>query len=281
MIDFAYYNGEILPYGELKIPLSDRSIFFGDGVYDVMIGEGRRVYQFSRHIDRLFYSARHIGIERLPERAELCRAVAILTELAGRGRFLLYVQLSRFCDGRSHLYPADAQTNLLITIREHNPPPSGAPIKLITRPDLRYKLCHLKTLNLLPSVLAANEAARLGADEAVLVRDGTVTECSHSSILILTDGVILTHPLTEAILPGITRANLLAACSALGIPARELAFTVSQLRCADEIFVTSTTTLARRACMIDGKSCGMRDEKTAARLIEYLKNDYIASIRQY
>ncbi len=280
MKDFAYYNGEFHPYGEIRIPLFDRALFFGDGVYDVMIGSGRRIYQFAKHISRLLYSARHIGMTHLPERAELCRVAAILTELFGSGHFVLYIQLSRRLEKRSHVYDPEAPTNLLMTIREQPMPSHDVPIRLITRPDLRYKLCHLKTLNLLPSVLAANEASRLGADEAVLIRDGIVTECSHSSISILKDGTLRTHPLTEAILPGITRANLLSACQELDIKAEERAFTAQELLNADEILVTSTTTLVRRALSVDGIDAGMKDEANALRLAERLRNDYIDFIKQ-
>lgn len=280
MTDYAYYNGEYAPYSDIRLPLSDRAIFFGDGVYDVMLGYRKRIHGYARHISRLMSNARHISLASLPSEVELCRIIAMLIEYSHAESYILYIQLSRSGHRRAHVYSDAAQTNLLITLTEFVPRLGGEPISLITRPDIRYRMCNIKTLNLLPSVIAANEAAERGADETVLIRNGRVTECSHSNIIIMKNEKLYTHPCTDVILPGITRADMLSAAREMGLTVYKTPFGLSELMSADEIIVTSTTALGRRAAFIDGVPCGMRGGETAERLLAALKKDYLNSIDQ-
>ena len=136
--------------------------------------------------------------------------------------------------------------------------------------------CNIKTLNLIPSVMASEKARDAGAAEAVLYRPGElVTECAHSNVHILKDGVLKTHPADNLILGGIARAHLLHACKALSIPTDETAFTLSELFAADEVIVTSSSNLCIRADRIDGKAVGGKAPELFERLRRYLLDEYM------
>ena len=131
------------------------------------------------------------------------------------------------------------------------------PIKLITTEDTRFFHCNIKTLNLIPSVMAAQKAKEAGCQECVFYRPGgRVTECAHSNVHILKDGVLYTAPTDHLILPGIARAHLIRMCKSLGVPVSETPYTLKELFDADEVIVTSSSNLCLRACQIDGKPVG-------------------------
>ncbi|MBQ7363549.1 MAG: aminotransferase class IV [Clostridia bacterium] len=271
-MDFAYYNGSYLPYDDLTLPLCDRAIFFGDGVYECLVGGGGEIYQWSEHIERL---RRGVAFMRMDFSAygKLLYIVKKLIELTGLQRYTVYLQISRRAERRVHATQDFSRTNLLVTVTEL-PSFPRSDVSLISRNDIRYKMCNVKTLNLLPSVLASHDALLAGADETVFIRDGIVTECAHSNLFILEQGVLLTHKTDELILPGITRATLIKIAERRGIPTRECSFTLERLIAADEVLITSTTRLARRARSIDGVQLKMKAAATAELLIADLRSDF-------
>ena len=270
----AYYNGKIGSGDDITIPLSDRSIYFGDGVYDVCIGENGITFLLDEHIARLLRSAKAIGIEHKYSHNMLCDIASSVIDRSGIEKYLLYIQMTRNAKKRKHSDTACDTVNLLITVDEFTPPRKPASLKLITVDDFRYKLCNVKTINLLPAVIASSRAEREGCDEAVLVLDGYVTECAHSNISILRNGVLQTHHDCEKILPGITKAHLLSAARDLGITVREKPFGLSELYSADEIIVTSTTKLIGIANSIDGIKVGGRDPERIRKLSEAIFAEY-------
>ena len=145
----------------------------------------------------------------------------------------------------------------------------------VTCADNRYNLCNIKTLNLLPSVLAAQLATECNCEEAIFHRDGIVTECSHSNVSILKDKVLITHPATSHILPGVTRAHLIAAALKNNIKVVEKKYTVKEMLEADEIIITSSSKMARGVKEIDKIKVGGRDERTLAILRDDLYINYI------
>lgn len=254
----AYYNGEFSNYEDIKIPLSDRSIFFGDAVYDVMIGRKGRVYQFDEHIGRLRGGARALDMSLSASPSEISDIVERLIENYADEEFLLYVQLSRKSQRREHIYAINSETNLLLFVDTISIRDSLVPISLITQDDLRYQYCNIKTVNLLPSVLASARAKELGADECVFLRDGVVTECSRSNVLFIKNDVLYAPRESRHVLPGITMSNVFGVCAEIGIPVCRCDFGYAQLVDADEVLVTSTTKLARRAYKINGIPVGMK-----------------------
>lgn len=277
-MSIAYYNGDFSDFSDVRIPLSDRSVFFGDGIYDAAIGRGGQVYLEKEHLDRFFSNAERTDIPVKVDREELSAIIRRLIEKNGYEGYFIYIQLSRFSQARTHSYPDTENSNLLVTLKEHTLPSPTKELRLITLPDVRYSMCNVKTLNLLPAVMASKEAERKGCDEAVFIRNGFVTECAHSNIHIVKNGILYTHPNGNFILPGITRQRLLHFCVKLGIEAREAPFTASDLYSADEVLVTSTTKLCQKATEIDGKSVGNSDSEVGKSLIAALFEDFYKKV---
>lgn len=266
MKSIAYYNGVTKPVDEIFIPLSDRSIFFGDAIYDAAVGKNGRVYELGDHLDRIYGNLERIGIVPYCSQSKITGIIQnLVSEFTGA--FFLYVQMSRSSKARVHSANG-CGTNLLITVKEIAIPSFTERIKLITREDLRYFYCDIKTTNLLPAVLASTDAEHEECDEAVFHRGNTVTECAHSNIFILKNGILKTHPKSKLILPGITRARTIRCAQDLGMPVKEVAFSVDEMLSADEIFVTSTSKFCRAVNFINGTPVGGRNTELAMALCE-------------
>lgn len=260
----CYYDGVTVATDEAKIGLTDRSVFFGDGVYDAMIGENGRIFLCEEHLDRLFGNAEKLAIPCPLPRDALREELRKMADTAAGEPFFLYVQLSRHGAVRTHTYAEEETGHLLITVDGITRPDTGRSLSLLSVEDRRYGFCDVKTVNLLPNVLAAQAARRAGADEAVFHRAGVVTECAHSNISILKNGTLLTHPCDCRILPGISRRHLLIACERIGIPYREEPFSLGELLDADAVLVTSTSKLCAKAVSLDGTPiCTVCPEATA------------------
>ena len=254
MKSIAYYNGAVKPIDEILIPLSDRSIFFGDAIYDAAIGKNGRVYELDEHLSRLYGNLIKVGITPYCTRDDLEFTIKNLVN-GFENAFFLYIQMSRTTPTRVHS-ATDSGTSLLITVKEMALSPITKRLKLVTVEDLRYFYCDIKTTNLLPAVLASTNAELAGCDEAVFHRDGIVTECAHSNIFILKSGILKTHPKSNRILPGITRERTIKCAKELGIPVEEEVFSVDDMLAADEIFVTSTSKFCLAVSVIDGVKVG-------------------------
>lgn len=273
MISYTYYNGDFDLTENIRIPLSDRSIYFGDGVYDAAVGRNGKIFLLQEHVDRLICNAKKIKIKDIPSCETITKALLETVRRAQIPEFFLYFQITRAAPHRIHS-AIEASSNLLVTITETKVAQSNSPISLITAEDIRYFMCDVKSLNLLPSVMASTAAEESGCDEAVFHRGTIVTECAHSNISIIKNGVLYTHPLSNLILPGITRKHLLSACEKIGIPYLERAFTLEELFSADEILVTSTSKLCRTAGKINNMPVGQRDRLNAEKICDFLYKEY-------
>lgn len=276
MKDLAYYNGEIAPINELRIPINDRACYFGDGVYEATMVRNRKIFALQDHLDRLYNSARLVQIEIPCSRTEL---EAILQELVNKVDSpdqMLYWQVTRGTAPRNHIFPGKGvKANLWVTIKPQQVKGSDHELKLTDTEDTRFFHCNIKTLNLMVNCIAATKAENEGCDECVFHRGDIVTECAHSNISILKDGVFYTHPTGEFILPGITRKHLIGICGELGIPVKEEAFTMQQLREADEVFVSSATKLCKRAVILNGKAVGGKAPELARALMDTYMEKYL------
>ena len=273
----AYYNGELGSFGQIKLPLTDRAIFFGDGIYDAAIGRAGKIFMLREHLMRFFSNAGRLDLNPDVQEGELEALLRRLTRLSGEKEYFLYFQLSRFSETRAHSYRKDAPANLLVTVSPFSLPSEEKRLSLITLPDLRYKLCDVKTLNLLPAVLASGEASQRGADEAIFIKDGFVTECAHSNIHILKNGRLKTHPLSNEILPGISRAHLLCVCEQLGVEVEQKAFLHEELFSADAVIVTSSSKLGMIAESIDGMPLDLSKVEMAEALCRKMREDYLSA----
>ena len=270
----GYYNGKYGPLDEMTVPMNDRACWFGDGVYDAGPCRNYHIFALDEHVDRFFRSAAALEIVMPLGKEELKTLLKDLVQKMDSGNLFVYYQVTRGTGIRRHAF-TEGPGNLWITLIPAEISDGHNPIQLITTEDTRFLHCNIKTLNLIPSVMAAQKAEAAGCAEAVFYRPGgRVTECAHSNIHILKGGTLYTAPTDHMILPGIARAHLLRACSALDIPYREEAFSLDDLFDADEVIVTSSSSLCLRADRIDGSPVGYKDSRTYERLRKYLLDEF-------
>ncbi len=274
MRELGYYNGRIGELSEMTVPMNDRACYFGDGVYDAQLCRNYRLFALDEHVDRFFNSAKMLDIALPLSKDELKALLNDLVRKLDTGDLFVYYQATRGTAPREHAFP-DVKANLWVVISPRKVNEGREPIRLITMEDTRFLHCNIKTLNLLPSVIAAEKAKQAGCQECVFYRPGyRVTECAHSNVHILKDGTLFTAPLDNLILPGIARAHLIRMCGRMGIPVREEPYTLDDLMNADEIFVTSSGNLIMRALEADGKKIGGRDPETFEKLRAALLDEF-------
>lgn len=273
-MSIAYYNGVFSEFNEIRIPLSDRCIFFGDGIYDAAIGTNGVIYLEDEHLDRFFQNAKRLGIETNLTKKKLSSLLHKLISLNSYKQYFIYFQITRSAPSRIHAYPKKSKPNLLITVRPHSFPNPYDPISLITQEDIRYSMCDIKTLNLLPAVMASRAALDAECEECVFIRNGAITECAHSNIFIVKDSKIYTHPESRYILPGITRRRVLFFCDKLGISHIEEPFSYDDMIGADEVLVTSTTKLCLPVKKIDDVMMKSGKSEVGKRIISALRDDF-------
>jgi D-alanine transaminase len=263
MSRIAYVNGRYLPQSEASVNIEDRGYQFGDGIYEVVHLYDGRFIDEDRHLDRLERSLRLIQLPMPVTRNALSH---ILKEVARRNRVtegLLYMQVTRGVAHRDHPFPTTpVAPALVITVKRIKPYPAsikGWGGTAITLPDLRWAHRDIKSINLLPNVLARQAAREKGAVEAILYEEATgiVTEGAATSFWIVDEkGAIRTRGLSHAILPGCTRGALMAELKEAGIAYDEREFTLDELKAAKEAFITSATSFVKPILAIDGVKVG-------------------------
>lgn len=276
MRNVGYYNGTIAPIEELMIPALDRAVYFGDGCYEAVLTVKGKIYAEDDHINRFFSSLKQLKINPAWTKDELR---AILEDLVPRldsdiGK--LYWQASRGTAPRGHAFPDDAKANLLVFLNPGELPDFHKEIKLVSVEDNRFEICNIKTLNLIPSVLATDVAMKAGCDEAVLHRGEIVTECAHSNISIIKDGRLITHPADNFILPGTVRKHMLDICYNESIPIIERPFTLDELRGCDEAIVSASFSAIRRVKALDGCPIGGKDPE----IVRLIQDDFASELTE-
>ena len=269
MNNIAYYNGKTAPIEEMMVPMNDRGCYFGDGVYDATMALNHIPMAIDDHINRIYRSAGLIDIKIPMEKEEMKAILQGLIDQVDTDSAMVYWQVTRGVGMRGHAY-SNAQTkpSLWAFVK---PTPMKDPYALyqcVTMEDKRFYFCNIKTIDLLPSCMAAQKAEEAGCYEAIFHRGERVTECAHSNVHIIRDGVLRTAPCDELILPGITRAHILAICKKLGIPVVEEPFTLKEMMEADEVFLSSSSALTSRVNRIDGQEVGCHDEATFSAIRE-------------
>ena len=241
----AYFNGQYVSKENVKISPDDRGFLFADGVYEVIRSYGGRLFKIDDHLSRLSHS---LGELRMAP-VSLSHLKTVADQLLHRNNLenedaTLYIQITRGVAPRKHPFP-DPETSPTVYVSASVLQPSPAEwetgIAVILVPDLRWGRCDIKSVGLLPNVMASQEAKEKGASEAVFVRDGVITEGSHTSFCAVFDGALVTHPANHHILSGITRSVVLDLCVALGISVRESPILERTLKGASELMVLGTT----------------------------------------
>ena len=275
MKNVGYYNGKIGLMEEMSVPFLDRGLFFGDGVYDATYAANRKIFETDFHVDRFYNSLKSVKINLKFSKPQLIAELQkCIDEMDSDGVVFVYWQATRATALRNHVFPENVPPNLLIYVIESSLTDLRIPKKAITVEDTRFFHCNIKTLNLLPSVMASQQAKEAGCSEVIFHRGERVTECAHSNVNILKDGVFITPPLDNLILPGTTRRHYLEICRRLDIPFEERIFTIDELFEADEIMITSAGTLGMTICELDGKKVGGKDPELLHKLQRAAVDDF-------
>lgn len=239
----------------LKYPFEERGLQFGDGVYEVIRIYNGSYYLLEEHVARLFRSAEAIKII-LPFTQE--EITDLLLNLIKRNKMntdgKVYLQVTRGSAPRDHLFPKQNNPNIYAYIQDlpRHLESLDKGVAALAVPDIRWENCYIKSLNLLPNVLAKQEAKESNCFEAILHKDGLVTEGSSSNVYMVKDGSIYTHPATKGILHGCIRMRIKDFAKGLNIPFIEEGFTLEDTTIADELFLTSSTTEVVPIIKIDG-----------------------------
>ena len=243
----AFINGKFMKWEDALIHAEDRASNFGDGIYEVVVAYHGKPFHAKEHIDRLFYSASQIDLPVPYSPNEIMEIIerSIREAEAEDENSMIYFQISRGFAPRNHAFPEEAEPTFYLTVKPFDPMPMEERrrgVKTITYPDIRWSRCDIKSLNLLPNVMAREYAKRKGALEAIFVKDGVkFTEGSSSNFFAFIDGKLWTHPLTNEILAGITRSIVLEIAKEVGIEIVEKPILTSMIDKIEEAFITSTT----------------------------------------
>jgi len=250
----VYLNGQYLALADAKVSVLDRGFLFGDGVYEVIPVYGGRLFHFQEHLQRLENSLDLIRLAN-PHTREAWHGILASLIDSSQNQYI-YLQITRGVGlKRDHAFPEQTQPTVFAmaaTMTRFVGCDTG--ISAMTMDDSRWKLCHAKTITLLANILHRQSALDQGGAEAILIRDGFLTEGAASNVFIVVDGVLLTPPKSPDILPGITRDVLLDVAKANHVACCEEAITFDQLQSADEIWVTSSIREIVPVIELDGQT---------------------------
>jgi D-alanine transaminase len=258
-VPIAYLNGEWLPVEDAKVSVLDRGFLFGDGVYEVIPVYSGNLFCLERHVARLQNSLAEIHLGDAVADVDWTQLLVEAVERSGDTLASLYIQVTRGADSlRSFVYPEIPTPTIFIMV---NPAPNLArteivPIKLVSLEDFRWDQGHIKTISLIAAGMLKNRAMAAGANDAVLVKNGEVTEATSANLFAVIGGVLVTPPKSTKLLHGITRDVVVELAQANDVPVEERKLTPAELKTADELFITSSTMEAWPVSHLDGQVIG-------------------------
>jgi D-alanine transaminase len=255
----VWLNGEFLDFASAKVPVEDRGFQFGDGVYEVVRVYDGHPFALKEHLTRLHQSLNAIELEISLHDDDLVAIVRELIDRSGIKEAELYLQVTRGVARRLHLFPIGVPPTVVMTIRQVRAVPSELREQGIiakTFPDERWGRCDIKSINLLPNILAKERAHRAGAQEGIFVRDGLVIEGTSSNVFLFHDGELITPPIDRRILTGVTRGLVLQIAEEKGYRTTERDVSIQELKAAPEAFVSSTVMELLAIVEIDGAPVG-------------------------
>jgi len=260
MTGTVYLDGQFKPLEEACVPVMDRGFLFGDSVYEVIPVYGGHLFRLDAHLDRFARSLTALGIDEPMSRTQWREVFQRLIAQRGTEDSLIYVQVTRGVGGvRDHAPGAGLVPTVFAMAKPYPSLPDEARtagLSAITLDDIRWARCDIKSTTLLANVLARKQASAEGVDEAILIRDGQVTEGAASNVFVVMDGLLVTPPKTNAILGGITREFILELAADAGIPFAEASIGVEDLNRAEEIWITSSSKEALPITRLNGRTVG-------------------------
>ena len=257
----VYLNGTWVPAEEAKIPVNDRGFLFSDGIYEVTPAYRGHLFRMEAHRARLLRGLCELRLEGETGDLEgIHRQILARNGLTEVPISIVYLQITRGVAPRTHAFPPERVPLTVYAFAKEFVRPAAERweqgFRAVTVPDRRWARVDIKTVSLLGNVLAQQAAVDAGVDDAILVRDGVALEGAHSNLFAVFDGVLVTHPTSNVILPGVTRDVVLELAREAGIPVREEPVQVEDLRRADEAFFTGTTTEVKPCVEVDGRPVG-------------------------
>lgn len=274
----VYLNGEYLPLDQAKVSVLDRGFLFGDGVYEVIPVYGGKPLRLVEHLRRLDQSLAGIRMASPLSDAEWAEIFERLIQ--GREDQYIYLQVTRgAAPKRDHAIPAEISPTVFVMRSLIAPIPLDG-IRAVTLDDIRWRYCNIKAITLLANVLLRQEAVDRGAAEAILVRDGWVTEGAASNIFLVKGGALVTPPKSNELLPGITRDLVLELARENGIAAEERLFRLEELQAADEIWMTSSTREVLAVIELDGAPVGDGKPGPVWKRVQAIYQDYKRRLRE-
>lgn len=277
----AYFNGQFVPKEDITISPDDRGFLFADGVYEVVRSYRGQLFQLQGHMARLRRSLHEMQIEAV----DVEELGAVAQELLQKNNLLtedgtVYMQVTRGVAPRKHAFPSKGTLPTVYVAASPLKVPTeklASGVKTIRVPDIRWARCDIKSVALTPNVLANEQAHAQGAEEAIFVRDGVVTEGSHSNFAAVFNGELVTHPKSNCILAGITREIVLELCATSGIPFREFPIFEKELEQAEEALLFGTTTEVMPVVQIEDNMVGSGRPGPLTRKLQGLFAELIAS----
>lgn len=256
----VYVNGDFVAESEAMVSVFDRGFLMSDSVYEVMAVIRGRLLDFDAHISRLGRSLDALAIPHPLAPSEMKRVILRVLEENRLEEGIIYLQITRGVADRDFVFPEQPQPGIVMFTQAKallSTPQATNGIRVVTRPDLRWGRCDIKTTQLLPACMAKADARLAGADDAWMVRDGRITEGTSSNAFIITkERALITRQLSNEILHGITRAALVRLAAEAGLTIEQRAFSPEEVAAAEEAFITSASTFVWPVVAIDGRTIG-------------------------
>ncbi len=240
----VYLNGEYLPLNEAKVSVLDRGFIFGDGVYEVIPAYGGKALRFEHHMQRLQNSLDAIRISNPLPNDQWQKIIDKLIAEKGSEDQYIYMHITRGVASRDHRFPDETKPTVFVMssfLHTVDPDILKQGVHAVTLDDIRWQYCNIKAIALLPNILLRQQAVDKGAVEAILIRDGNMTEGAASNVFIVSGGIIKTPPKDQKLLPGITRDLVVELANTHKMPIEEVSISEKEFLSADEIWLTSST----------------------------------------
>jgi len=281
----CYLNGEYLPLKDAKVSVLDRGFIFADGIYEVIPAFAGKPFRLKHHLERLHDNLNAIKIGNPYTEQQW---FGILNDVISKNNYVntdcsLYIQVTRGVAKRDHVFPENSEPTVFAML---NPLPPVNPavlekgLTVITLEDIRWNYCNIKSISLLGNIILKQEAAENNADEAVLIRNGIITEGSSSNVFIVKNGIIKTPIKNQQLLPGITRDLIVEIAQQQNLPYEETTITEEDLLSADEVWLTSSLKEVSPVCMVNGKAVANGQPGAHWRNMYKLFQQYKSSLKQ-
>ena len=279
MVQMIYLNGRFMPLEEATIPVLDRGFIFGDGIYEVIPAYSRRPFRLAEHLQRLQNSLDGIQLKNPHSSAEWAELLqALIASNEGEDQYL-YLHITRGVAKRDHAFPK-VVTPTVFMMSSPLPPPElkSSGVTAISAEDNRWLRCDIKAISLLPNVLLRQQAVAAGTMEALLMREGFLTEGSASNIFVVQNGVLLAPPKNNLMLPGITYDLILELAAADSMPFKVGPVAEASVRGADELWLTSSTREVLPITVLDGQPVGNGQPGPLFKRMDALYQNYKATV---